>query len=121
MVLSWHEPGAGLVAALLGARYAGGNSPWPTLIPPESVPELLLIRLLAICNLCPQAWTKMPPPPWELSVMPRPSRLDGLQWKLLGNGLCAVVVLAPQLAAVRSVVPVGKPANRVGSNGFCPW
>src|SRR5437660_5197689 len=69
--------------------------------------------------LCPQPWTKMPPPPWELSVMPKPSMLDGLHWKLLGKGLFARLV--PQLAAVSSVVPVGKPANRVVSNGFCPW
>src|SRR5215469_8923180 len=70
-----------------GLRYASGNSPWPRLIPPESVPALLKTRLLAICRLCPQAWTKMPPPPWELSVMPNPSMLDGLHMKLLGNGL----------------------------------
>src|SRR5437763_1735522 len=66
--------------------------------------------------LCPQPWTKMPPPPWELSVMPKPSMLDGLHWKLLGKGLFARLV--PQLAAVSSVVPVGKPANRVVSTGF---
>src|SRR5438270_10985434 len=79
------------------------------------------MRLLAICMLCPHPWTKMPPPPWELFVIPRPSMPDGLHWKLLGNGLCAVAVLAPQLAAVNRVVPVGKPPKRVVSNGFCPW
>src|SRR5437588_11334650 len=79
------------------------------------------MRLLAICMLCPHPWTKMPPPPWELFVIPRPSMPDGLHWKLLGNGLCAVAVLAPQLAAVNRVVPVGKPPKRVESYGFCPW
>ena len=33
------DPGAALVA--LPARYDGGNSPWPTLMPPDIVPELL--------------------------------------------------------------------------------
>src|SRR6266576_2903734 len=60
----------------------------------------------------------MAPPPWELSVTPKPSILEGLHWKLLGKGLLPV---PPQLAAVRSVLPVGKPPKRVGSNGFCPW
>src|SRR6266436_8041839 len=85
-------------------------------MPPESVPELLLTRLLEICKLWPQPWTKMPPPPWELSVMPKPSMLDGVHQKLLENGL--VPLAPPQLAAVRSVVPAGKPASRVGSYGF---
>src|SRR6266550_8434906 len=85
-------------------------------MPPESVPALLTIRLLPICKLCPQPWTKMPPPPWELSVMPKPSMLDGLHQKLLENGL--VPLAPPQLAAVRNVVPAGKPAARVGSYGF---
>src|SRR5919108_6012181 len=95
------------------------------------------MRLLAICRLCPQAWTKMPPPPCELSVTPKPSMLDGLQEKLLGNGLVWLVIL-PVLSTVwqrilesprgkfperegsiplRSVVPVGNPASSVGSNG----
>src|SRR5438105_8074635 len=78
------------------------------------------MRLLAICMLCPHPWTKMPPPPWELFVIPRPSMLDGLHWKLLGFGL-GVALLAPQSAEVSSVVPVGKPASSVGSKGFCPW
>src|SRR5207302_430028 len=81
------------------------------------------MRLLAICMLCPQPWTKMPPPPWELFVIPRPSMLDGLHWKLLGFGLCAVAVLGPQLAAVNRVVPVGKPPGSpaMGAKGSCPW
>src|SRR6266576_1412381 len=80
-------------------------------MPPESVPALLTIRLLPICRLCPQACTKIPPPPWELLVMPKPSMLDGLHWKLLGNGFLAVLVFGPQLFAVRSVVPAGKAAS----------
>src|SRR5207253_9721517 len=83
--LSSHEPGAAFVA--LPWTYAGGYSPWPRLMPPESVPALLLIRLLAICRLCPQPWMWMPPPPWELFVIPSPSMLDGLHIKLQGYGL----------------------------------
>src|ERR1700747_1844412 len=83
--LSSHEPGAALVA--LPWMYDGANSPWPTLMPPASVPALLVIRLLAICRLWPQARTKTPPPPCELCVIATPSMLDGLQEKLLGNGL----------------------------------
>src|SRR6267154_1715186 len=60
----------------------------------------------------------MPPPPWELSVIPRPSMLDGLHWKLLGNGFGPV---PPQVLAVSRVVPVGKPASNVGSHGLAPW
>jgi len=39
--LSMQEPGSafGGVAAL--RRYWPGNSPWPTLMPPDNVPELL--------------------------------------------------------------------------------
>src|SRR6266550_2498061 len=91
--------------------------------PVEEFNEILFwTRLLAIWMLCPQPCTKIPPPPWELSVMPRPSMLDGLHWKLPGNGLCAVVVLAPQLLAVRSVVPAGKVPAVAGSipNGSDP-
>src|SRR5215472_15130078 len=96
MLAVWHEPGAALVATLAApARYGGGNSPWPTLMPPESVPELLFTRSLAICRLWPQAWTKIPPQPCELLRMPSPSMLDGLHRKLLGNGLTAVAVFAP--------------------------
>ena len=51
--------------------------------------------------------------------MLRPSMLDGLHWKLLGNGFGPAVV--PQVLDVSSVVAVGKPANRVGSNGLAPW
>src|SRR6266481_5775681 len=87
-------------------------------MPPESVPALLWTRLLAICRLCPQPCTKMPPPPCELSVMPRPSMLDGLHWKLLGNGF---VPVPPQLPEVSSVAPVGKPASSVASHGLAPW
>src|SRR5881397_163985 len=81
-------------------------------MPPESVPELLLIRLLAICKLWFQAWTKIPPPPCELLRIPSPSMLDGLHWKLLGNGLEAVAVLGPQplfglAVPFRSNVPTG--------------
>src|SRR5229473_4673848 len=114
------EPGGAFVA--LPCRYDGGNSPWPTFMPPERVPELLVIRLLAISKSCPHPCTNMPPPPWELLVTVNPSIRDGLQWKLLGKGLgipepCAPI---PQSAEVRCVVPAGKPAKRVASNGFCP-
>src|SRR6266853_6273608 len=101
------------------------------LMPPESVPALLTIRLLPICRLCPQPWIKMPPPPWELLVMPKPSMLDGLHEKLLENGLVVLVPLVWQLGLasptgklaeisvpMRSVVPVGNPASKVGSYGF---
>src|SRR5437016_14337295 len=60
----------------------------------------------------------MPPPPWELLVIPKPSMLDGLHQKLLGNGF---VPVPPQVLAVSNVVPVGKPARRAGSHGFAPW
>src|SRR5436309_2927741 len=69
--------------------------------------------------LCPQPCTKMPPPPWELSVMPNPSMLDGLHQKLLGNGFDDPA--DPQVLAVSNVVLAGKPARRVGSHGFAPW
>src|SRR5467141_521209 len=71
--------------------------------------------------LCPQPCTKMAPPPCELSVIPKPSMLDGLHQKLLGNGLVGIVPLVEQLLALSNVVPVGKPARRVGSHGFAPW
>src|SRR3984893_17142641 len=87
-------------------------------MPPDSVPALLEARLLAICRLCPQPCTKTPPPPWELLVMLRPSMLDGLHWKLLGNGFGPAMV--PQVPAVSSVVPAGKQESRVGSNGLAP-
>src|SRR6266849_3865985 len=100
-------------------------------MPPESVPALLTIRLLAICRLCPQPWMKMPPPPWELLVIPKPSMLDGLHEKLLENGLVVLVPLLWQLGLasptgklppgsrpMRSVVPVGNPASKAGSYGF---
>src|SRR5438105_1776601 len=45
----WQDPGGELVA--LPLMYAGGNSPWPTVMPPDIVPELLYTRLLAICRL----------------------------------------------------------------------
>src|SRR4051812_10912321 len=88
-------------------------------MPPERVPEVLLMRLLAICRLWPQAWTKMPPPPWELSRIPRPSMLEGLHWKLLGNGLVRappqpVVELPPP---VSRTVPVGKVSATNGLDG----
>src|ERR1700730_1003252 len=88
-------------------------------MPPDSVPALLEARLLAICRLCPQPCTKTPPPPCELLVMLRPSMLDGLHWKLLGNGFPPV---PPQLPVPSSVVPVGKlPPSTVGVHGFWPW
>src|SRR6267378_2682608 len=71
--------------------------------------------------LCPQPCTKMAPPPCELSVIPKPSMLDGLHQKLLGNGFLAVLVFDPQVLAVSNVVPVGKPARRAGSQGLAPW
>src|SRR5712664_3287353 len=74
-------------------------------IPPDIVPALFVTRLLAICRLCPQPCTKTPPPPCELFSMVSPSMLDGLQRKLLGNGLWAVLVFAPQ-PRVELVVPV---------------
>src|SRR6266481_3895810 len=58
----------------------------------------------------------MPPPPWELLVTAKPSMRDGLHWKLLGNGLCAVGVFGPQplgllfvdcVPLLRRVVPAG--------------
>src|ERR1700730_10423045 len=75
-VLVWQEPGSRRVPP---NTWGGGDSPWPTLMPPESVPELLRTRLLAIWMLCPQPCTKMPPPPCELLVTVRPSMLAGLQ------------------------------------------
>src|SRR6267142_2500434 len=78
------------------------------------------MRLLEISRLWAHPCTKMPPPPWELLVTAKPSMRDGLHWKLLGNGLCAVEVFKPQplglLAVVcvplsRSVVPAGNPAG----------
>src|ERR1700682_2060022 len=51
--------------------------------------------------------------------MLRPSMLDGLHWKLLGNGFAPV---PPQLPVPSSVVPVGKlPPSTVGVHGFWPW
>src|SRR5258706_4069240 len=92
-------------------------------MPPDSVPELLPIRLLAICRLWPQPCTKMPPPPCELLRMPRPSMLDGLHVKLLGKGLTPLAVSSPHEAEPldSSVVPVGNPASNVASKGFWPW
>src|SRR5258708_2882321 len=64
----------------------------------------------------------MPPPPWELSRIPRPSMLDGLHRKLLGNGLWALAEFAPQplvalLLPCRSRVPTGKVS---AANGLEP-
>src|ERR1700751_3055035 len=84
-------------------------------MPPESVPVLLLIRLLPIWRLWAQPCTKIPPPPCELSVMPKPSMLDGLHQKLLGNGLFSV--LSRQSATEKSVVPAGKSASPPLPNG----
>src|SRR5882724_9617595 len=73
----------------------------------------------------------MPPPPWELLVIPKPSMLDGLHQKLLGNGLWPVVVFGPQplgspafVLFVSSNVPVGNvpPTGANGSDGkFTPF
>src|SRR5437763_12966166 len=92
------------------------------LMPPESVPELLLTRLLAICMLWFQAWRKTPPPPCELLRMTSPSMLDGLHRKLLGNGFDAVAVLGPQLLGpivppVKSNVPAGNTSAPNGLEG----
>src|SRR5712664_1293449 len=56
----------------------------------------------------------MPPPPCELFVIPRPSMLDGLQWKLLGYVPSQYVTSFP---SVNSTVLAGKPASSVGSKG----
>src|SRR5579864_4841652 len=64
----------------------------------------------------------MPPPPCELSVIVRPSTLDGLHQKLLVNRLSLGVWLLGQyvflLLFEKSVVPSGKPASKVASNGL---
>src|SRR5438309_7023932 len=54
----------------------------------------------------------MPPPPWELLVTDKPSILDGLHWKLLGNGLVASEQweLAPGMSC-RSVAVSGNAAG----------
>src|SRR5579863_4552729 len=71
------EPGAALVVP--PAMYVGANSPWPTLMPPDSVPALFLMRLFAISRLWFQPCRNTAPPPCELSVMLRPLMLEGLQ------------------------------------------
>src|ERR1700730_13849367 len=108
----WQEPGSALTPPTV---YVGGNSPCPTLMPPESVPALFVIRLLAIWMLCPQPCTKMPPPPCELLVTVMPSMLEGLHRKLPGNGFAAVLVFVPHplglvalVLLVSSTVPAGK-------------
>src|SRR5512136_960487 len=77
------------------------------------------MRLLAISRLWAHPCTKMPPPPWELLVIDKPSMRDGLHWKLLGNGLCAVAELGPQLREfvlfVSNVVPAGNPPGSAPS------
>src|ERR1700704_3020940 len=88
------------------------------------------MRLLAISRLWAHPWTKMPPPPWELLVTAKPSMRDGLHWKLLGNRLCAVVVVKPQPLGVvavdwvlltRGVGPAGNPAaSKPSVHGFNP-
>src|SRR6516164_1035742 len=88
------------------------------------------MRSLAISRLCAQAWTRIPPPPWELSVRPRPSIADGLHWKLLGYRLVVLVRLVWQMGLkspsrdrppldtgpVKSVVPAGKAASAPDPN-----
>src|SRR3974390_1018920 len=78
--------------------------------------------LLAICRLWPHAWTKIPPPPWELLRMPSPSMLDGLHQKLLGNGFTELARLAPQpvlvfVLFVSRTEPVGNVSARKGFDG----
>src|SRR5215813_6366490 len=91
-------------------------------MPPDSVPVLLLTRLLPIWMLCAQPCTKMPPPPCELSVMPRPSMLDGLHQKLLGNGLRLTPFPQLPLLFVRRVVTGGNPPGSAPSlHGSAPW
>src|SRR5499427_9110148 len=92
-------------------------------MPPASVPWLLLTRLLATCRLCPQACTKTPPPPWELFVTDKPSTLDGLHWKLLGKrfGLLVLTPPLPQFVLRSSVVPSGKAPSAVSWKGLAPW
>src|SRR5215469_8840870 len=69
--------------------------------------------------LCPQPCTKIPPPPCELSWTVRPSILDGLHMKLLGNGFVPLQRLPDPC---RSVVPGGKPPGSVPSDqGLAPW
>src|SRR5215831_14245077 len=80
-------------------------------IPPEIVPALLNTLLLAICRLCAQACTKIPPPPWEASVMPKPSMLDGLHWKFVGYWLAppgTPPVQIKLLSPVEKLFPVGR-------------
>src|ERR1700758_4172607 len=76
---------------------------------------------------------KIPPPPWELSVIDNPSMLDGLHMKLLGNGfplspsqsrlaspVGSVAGLGP--TPVSSVVPGGNaPASLPSDQGLAPW
>src|SRR5438105_11097364 len=71
--------------------------------------------------LCPQPCTQMPPPPWEPSVMLRPSMLDGLHQKLLGNGLAPLGPVV-QLAVLSSVVAAGNAAaSKPSFQGYAPW
>src|SRR5579862_24608 len=92
------------------------------------------MRLLAICRLCPQPCTKMPPPPCELSVMVNPSMLEGLHMKLLGNGLVVSVqwllergnlLPSPSTNAgtsCSSCVPAGNaPVSVASLQGLIPW
>src|SRR5579864_1822651 len=72
--------------------------------------------------LWPHPCTKTPPPPCELSVMVRPSILDGLHQKLLVKPPCT---LPPGqyrfsfcLLLVNRTVLSGNPASNVESNGF---
>src|SRR5690349_4361618 len=60
----------------------------------------------------------MPPPPWELFVTDKPSILDGLHWKLLGNRFGLVLPSPlPQSwgTCLRSAVPAGNPAGSAPS------
>src|SRR5580692_5113402 len=74
--------------------------------------------------LWPHPWMKIAPPPWELSVRPKPSMLAGLQEKLLGYGLGTSSSVERPLLRVHSAVDpwsrvafAGKPISNVGSYG----
>src|SRR5215472_11927166 len=66
----------------------------------------------------------MPPPPCELSVTVKPSMLDGLHMKLLGNGFVTSLqwLLDPGTPLCRSVVTGGNPPGSLPSDqGSAPW
>ena len=89
-----------------------GSSPWPMVMPPDSVPLLLCTRLLAIWRLCAQPCTKMPPPPWELLVRCQAvdARRVALEVARDRDSVAVPICPDPQLLAVSSVVPSGNEA-----------